>query len=138
MSVTELRASPLMSHLLDALEQGKDIGHYGRLTVAMVARHFVDRDELVRLLLQGEGIDTGEARALVQQVEEHDYSPPSRRQVLEWQEKQDFPICPNPQDPDACNVYRDLTFPESVYEDIEEYRQQRFAASDPGETLRHE
>jgi hypothetical protein len=126
----------MMSHLLDALEDGKDIGHYGRLTFAMVARFFVSRDELVSLLLKGRGIDEGGAKALVQQVEEYDYSPPTRQQVLEWQQHQDFPICPTPEDPDACNVYRELTFPESVYKDIEEYREQKFetsSASPPSE-----
>ena len=50
MSVKDLRRSPMMCHLLDALEEGKDIGEYGRLTVAMVAHHFVEPDELVKLL----------------------------------------------------------------------------------------
>jgi hypothetical protein len=39
----------MMAHLLDALEAGTDIGHYGRLTFAMVARHFMSEDMLVRL-----------------------------------------------------------------------------------------
>ena len=45
-----LRDSPMMAHLLDALEKGTDVGHYGRLTFAMVARHFLDEEELVGLL----------------------------------------------------------------------------------------
>ena len=48
-------------------------------------------------------------------------NPPKRERVLEWQERQDFPICPNPDEPDACNVYKDLQFPEHVYEHISEY-----------------
>jgi hypothetical protein len=36
MPVEDLRQSEMMSHLLDALEKGEDIGHYGRLTFAMV------------------------------------------------------------------------------------------------------
>jgi hypothetical protein len=36
----ELKASPMMAHLLEALERGEDISHYGRLIFAMVARHF--------------------------------------------------------------------------------------------------
>src|SRR3712207_8804213 len=39
MAVDDLRRSPMMSHLLDALDRGEDIGHYGRLTFAMVAHH---------------------------------------------------------------------------------------------------
>jgi hypothetical protein len=31
-----LRDSPMMAHLLDALEAGQDVGHYGRLTFVMV------------------------------------------------------------------------------------------------------
>jgi len=60
-------------------------------------------------------------RALVLQVRTRDYNPPRRERILEWQAQQDFPICPNPRDPGACNVYRDLQFPEDVYEDIQEF-----------------
>jgi hypothetical protein len=44
---------------------------------------------------------------------------------LEWQKEQEFPICPNPDDPDACNVYRDLEFPDSVYQHITDYHEQK-------------
>jgi len=118
----------MMSHLLDALEQGKDIGQYGRLTFAMVAHHFVESEELVKLLLKGKGIDDHGARALVQQVESRDYNPPKRERILEWQAQQDFPICPNPDDPDSCNVYQELELPQEVFKHIEEYREQQFAA----------
>ena len=125
MPVDVLRRSPMMSHLLDALERGEDIGHYGRLTFAMVARHFMDTEDLVRLLTQGGDTDERKARALVKQVEDHDYNPPRRERILEWQAKQEFPICPNPDDPDACNVYKELDLPERVFEHIEEYREQQ-------------
>ncbi|MCY1031107.1 hypothetical protein OV207_06535 [Corallococcus sp. BB11-1] len=42
MAIDDLRANGMMSHLLTSLEAGEDIGHYGRLLFAMVARHFVD------------------------------------------------------------------------------------------------
>lgn len=125
MPVDDLRRSPMMSHLLDALERGEDIGHYGRLTFAMVARHFMDTEDLVRLLSHGGDTDERKARALVKQVEDHDYNPPRRERILEWQAKQEFPICPNPDDPDACNVYKELDLPERVFEHIEEYREQQ-------------
>ena len=128
MAVEDLRQSPMMSHLLDALERGEDIGHYGRLTFAMVAHRFVDRDELVALLAQGGDTDEAKAKALVAQVEERNYNPPSRRRILEWQAQQDFPICPDPDDPNSCNVYRELQMPQDVLEDIEEYREQQFDA----------
>src|SRR5689334_7790704 len=69
----DLRDSPMMEHLLDALEDGTDIGHYGRLTFAMVARHFLDEDELVRLLGSQPGEDETSARALLLQVQGRDY-----------------------------------------------------------------
>jgi hypothetical protein len=37
----------------------------------------------------------------------------------------DFPICPDPDDPDACNPYAELQFPDEVYEGIREYREER-------------
>lgn len=125
MAVEDLRRSPMMSHLLDALKRHEDIGHYGRLTFVMVARHFVDDQELVTLLTQDRDIDETRARALIQQVEERDYNPPRRERILEWQDKQDFPIIPDPEDPDAGNVYRDLQFPDRIFEHIEEYREQK-------------
>ena len=130
MALNDLRKSPMMSHLLDALEQGKDIGHYGRLTFAMVAHHFVDKQELVDLLTKGKGIEEGDAKALVQQVEERDYNPPRRERILEWQAKQDFPICPDPDNPSACNVYQELELPEKVFAHIGEYREQQFEADE--------
>jgi hypothetical protein len=119
----ELRKSPMMVHLLDALQAGQDIGHYGRLVVAMVGHHFLDEDELVHLLENN--LEEDQARALVLQVNERDYNPPSRGRILEWQGQQDFPICPDPEDPRACNVYRELTFPDGVYEDIQEFYEAR-------------
>jgi hypothetical protein len=128
MAVEDLRQSPMMNHLLDALDNGEDIGHYGRLVFAMVGRHFVSSDELVELLTKDRDAEEGDIRAMVRQVEEKGYSPPRREKILQWQEQQDFDICPNPDDPDACNVYNELTFPDELYEDIQEYREERQAA----------
>jgi hypothetical protein len=33
MPVRDLRQSPMMAHMLDALDNGEDIGHYGRLVL---------------------------------------------------------------------------------------------------------
>ncbi len=116
-----LRDSPMMAHLLDALEAGTDIGHFGRLTFAMIARHFMDEDELVGLLAKQPEQDEESVRALVLQVQARDYNPPKRERILEWQSQQDFPICPTPDDPRSCNVYRELQFPDEVYEQINEF-----------------
>ena len=125
MAVEELRKNYMMAHLLDALDQKKDIGHYGRLVFAMVARHFLSEDELIGYLTKDSDFNETEARSLYQQVQGKDYNPPKRERVLQWQEQQEFPICPNPDDPDACNVYKDLQFPDHVYEHISEYYQHK-------------
>ena len=125
MPVEDLRQSPMMGHMLDALDDGEDIGHYGRLVFAMIGRHFVSNDELVELLTKDQDADEQEIRALVQQVEDKGYSPPRREKILEFQDQQDFPICPNPDDPDACNPYAELQFPDEVYESIQEYQEKR-------------
>jgi hypothetical protein len=125
MGFEELRKNGMMAHLLDSLDAGKNIGHYGRLVFAMVARHFVDDEELVAKLQKDPDCHEDQARALVEQVKGRDYSPPRREKVLEFQSQQEFPICPNPEDPDACNVYKDLQFPEHVYAHISEYREQK-------------
>jgi hypothetical protein len=123
--VEDLRQSPMMGHMLDALGDGEDIGHYGRLVFTMIGRHFVSNDELVELLTKDHDTDEQEMRALVQQVEEKGYSPPRREKILEYQSQQDFPICPDPDDPDACNPYAELQFPDEVYESIQEYQEKR-------------
>ena len=125
MPVEDLRKSPMINHLLDALDRGEDIGHYGRLTFAMVAHYFLEGDELVEWLSKDSDTDEQQARTLAQQVEERGYNPPRRDRILEWQGQQDFPICPNPDDPDACNVYNELQFPDEVYQDIQEYQEKR-------------
>jgi hypothetical protein len=128
MSAAELRENGMMAHLIDALSQGKDIGHYGRLVFVMVARHFLSESELFNQLKLDASLDEEKARALIEQVVSKAYSPPSREKVLEFQKQQQFPICPNSKDPDACNVYRDLKFPAQVYENITEYHEEKAEA----------
>lgn len=124
----QLRKSPMMAHLLDALEAGQDVGHFGRLTFAIVARHFLDEEELVQLLASQPEQDERAARALLLQVGERDYNPPKRERILEWQTRQEFPICPNLDDPSGCNVYSDLQFPDEIYENIAEFNEERAEA----------
>lgn len=121
----ELQDSPMMAHLLEALEAGTDVGHYGRLTFAMVARHFLPEDDMIRLLAAQPDQDEEQARTLLLQVKARDYNPPKRERILEWQAQQEFPICPDPDNPAACNVYRDLKFPDEVYEHIQEYYEEQ-------------
>ncbi len=128
MGVEELRKDGMMAHLLDSLEAGKDIGHYGRLTFVMVARQYMEGDELVEYLIKDPDCDEVKAQALVQQVEARGYNPPKRERVLEWNEKQEFPICPDANDPDACNIYRNLELPHETYEKIEQYHEQKVEA----------
>ncbi|MFL5357498.1 hypothetical protein [Archangium sp.] len=120
-----LRKNGMMAHLLDSLDAGQDIGHFGRLVFAMVARYFMDDEELRQTLMQDPACDERQAVSLVEQVKGRDYSPPRREKVLQFQAQQEFPLCPNAEDPDACNVYKDLQFPESVYEHITDYREQK-------------
>ena len=129
MAVSDLRKNGMMAHLLDALDAGKDIGHYGRLVFAMVGRHFLSESELVKWLSKDKSIDEAQARMLAAQVNSRDYNPPKREKILEFLTQQKFPICPDAEDPDACNVYKDLQFPQSVYAHINEYYQQKAQAS---------
>ncbi|HEY2975783.1 MAG TPA: hypothetical protein VGJ48_24935 [Pyrinomonadaceae bacterium] len=128
MSVAELRQNGMMAHLMDALSRREDIGHYGRLVFVMVARHFLSEDQLFEQLQLDPNLDEEKARALIEQVVTKGYSPPSREKVLEFQKQQQFTICPNPKDPDACNVYKDLKFPPEVYESITEYHEEKAEA----------
>ena len=121
----ELRKDSMMAHLLDSLGAGKDIGHYGRLTFAMVARHFLSHDEVLSWLTKDSDFDEEKAEAMLAQVESSGYNPPKRDRILGWQKEQEFPIMPDPSDPDCGNLYRTLKFPDAVYKHIEEYREQK-------------
>lgn len=125
MALEDLRSSDMMSHILEALDKGKDIGHYGRLTFTIIAQYFADQEEVIRYLQKDKDFSEEEARSLYQQVTRKGYSPPSRDSILEWQAKQEFVICPNSENPDACNVYQDLTFPKEVYESISHYHEEK-------------
>ena len=119
----ELRKDSMMAHLLDSLEQGKDIGHYGRLVFAMVARHFMPHEEVLAWMMKDKDVDEEKATLMLTQVEGRDYNPPRRDKILEYQTKQDFPILPNPEDPDCGNLYRNLKFPDEIYEHIGHYQE---------------
>jgi hypothetical protein len=125
-----LRKNAMMRHLMGALLRGEDIGHYGRLVFAMVCRHFMDDDELVRFLSKNPNFSEVQAKALVHQVRSRGYNPPRREKILQWQKEQDFPICPGGDDPDACNIYRNLEFPDNVYEKIGEYHEDKVRAEE--------
>jgi hypothetical protein len=126
----ELRKDSMMAHLLDSLKAGRNIGHYGRLVFAMVARHFISDQELVQWLTRDPDFQEPEAVNLVRQVKGRDYNPPKRERIVEWQAQQDFPIIPNLDDPDSGNLYRNLKFPDSIYENIEEYQEKKAAAEE--------
>ena len=127
MALKDLEQNEMMKHLLSALNAHQDIGHYGRLVFAMVGRHFVSEEELIKHLKKNPNFDEVKARALVEQVRSRGYSPPRRERILQWQKEQEFPICPG-NDPDGCNVYRNLTFPDGVYERIQEYHEEKARA----------
>lgn len=127
---TELRKDSMMAHLLDSLADGKDIGHYGRLVFAMVARHFMPHDEVLGWLTRDKDFGDEQARLMLHQVEGRDYSPPKRERILEWQAKQDFPILPSPEDPDCGNLYRNLKFPEEIYSHISKYQEKKMESSE--------
>jgi hypothetical protein len=117
----DLQDSAMMARLLDALQKRTDIGHYGRLVFTMVARYFLAEEKMIDLLAKQPGMDEDDAEELLAEVKGHDYNPPKRGKILEWQKQQDFPICPDADDPDSCNVYEELQFPDEVYERIGEY-----------------
>lgn len=127
--IIELRKDSMMAHLLDSLESGKDIGHYGRLVFTMVARHFLTHNEVAEWLTRDRDFSEEQANQMLQQVEAHGYNPPRRDRILEWQQEQAFPILPNPEDPDCGNLYRKLKFPDEVYHHIGDYQQQKSEAA---------
>ncbi|SEC15774.1 hypothetical protein [Terriglobus roseus] len=118
----ELRKDPMMATLLDALVEGNDVGHYGRLVFAMVARHFLPHDEVLAWLTKDPDFTEAQARAMLQQVEGRDYTPPKRERLIQWQAEQEFQFI-DAADPDSGNLYRNLKFPNEIYEHIEHYQE---------------
>jgi hypothetical protein len=124
----ELRKDSMMAHLLDSLAAGKDIGHYGRLVFAMVARHFMPHDDVIAWMMKDRDVDEQKARLMLRQVEGKDYNPPRREKILAYQAQQEFPIVPFPDDPDCGNLYRNLKFPDEVYEHIGHYQEAKMGS----------
>ena len=120
----------MMAHLLDSLEAGTDIGHYGRLVFAMVARHFLTHEEVLDWMTKDKDDDREKALLMLRQVEGKDYTPPKRDKILYYQSQQDFAILPFPDDPDCGNIYRNLKFPDAIYKHIGHYQE---AKSEAGE-----
>src|ERR1700761_2783591 len=127
----ELRKDSMMAHLLDSLAAGKDIGHYGRLVFAMVARHFMPHQDVLAWLTRDPDFAEADAMTMLRQVEGRDYNPPRRDRLLEWQAEQEFPILPYPDDPDCGNLYRNLKFPDAIYDHISHYQEQKAASESP-------
>ena len=127
---TDMRDSKMMARLLDALEEGTDIGHYGHLVFVMVARFFLKDDEIVALLMKQPDMEEEEARSMLLQVKAHDYNPPRRNRILQWQAHQDFQICEETDDPNGCNVYRELKFPDHIYNNIEDFWEEQVESED--------
>jgi hypothetical protein len=127
--IQELRKDAMMTHLLDSLAAGKDIGHYGRLVFAMVASRFLPEREVIDWLAKDPDCPREKASAMLRQVEGRDYNPPRRERILQWQAEQDFPIVPDPTDPDCGNVYKSLKFTHQVYDHIENYQMEKAEAS---------
>jgi hypothetical protein len=128
-ALESLRSNAMMRRLLEALERGEDIGHYGRFVFVIVSRYFLD-EETIADLVTSDSFPRERAKAMIDQAKQRDYSPPTRETILEWQAEQRFQIIPNPLDPDAGNVYKDLRFPPNVYEHIEEYHEAKIKASE--------
>jgi hypothetical protein len=126
--IEALREDSMMAHLLDALDRGEDIGHYGRLVFAMVGRHFLTDDEVLAELTKDKDFSEDEARQMLMQVEGRDYNPPRRDRILEWQAEQEFPIIPNADDPDCGNVYKSLRFSKATYNHIGHYQEEKAAS----------
>ncbi len=110
-----------MAHLIGALDRGQDIGHYGRLVFVMVGRFFLSDQELLDYMTKDKDCDEEKAREIIRQVEAKGYYPPKRERVIEWMNQQDFPICEDAENPNSCNIYKEVNFPPEVYEKISSY-----------------
>jgi len=116
MAIEALRKNPMMAHLLDALDAGKDIEKYGRLVFTKVARQFLSMEEVIEWLQKNPNFSEEEARALYFQVGDDKFLPPTLHEIRDWQRHQNFPICPDLDDPKECDPYQNLHFPDGIYQ----------------------
>src|SRR5688572_22861999 len=77
----DLRDSPTMARLLEALEKGADIGHNGQFVFVTAARHFMDEEKIITLLSRQPDMDEHKARAFLYHVAERGYNPPRRERI---------------------------------------------------------
>ena len=89
---------------------------------------FLPHDEVLAWMTKDADFGEEDARLMLVQVEGRDYSPPRRDRILQWQSEQEFPILPNVDDPDCGNLYRNLNFPDAIYQHIGHYREQKAEA----------
>ena len=94
MPIQDLQQDEMMVHLMEALENKQDIGHYGRLVFAMTARHFFSDEEVFDWLKKDPDCDDAKARSILVQVEQRGYNPPRRDRVLDWINSKAFPFVP--------------------------------------------
>jgi hypothetical protein len=113
-----LKKSSIMAHLLRALKRRENIGYYGMLVFAATARFFLSEKKVVRLLSRQPGVGREDIRDIVLQIKERRLPPPSLERIFMWQELQDFSVCPDYTDIDACDLYRQLQFPEGVRDNV--------------------
>jgi len=113
-----LRKDEMMGYLLDSLAMGKDIGPYGKLVFTIIARYFLAEGVLISYLTKDPSINEEEAHLLFEQVKAHHHSPPTRDKILEWQHHQEFPIIVDQDKHDLGNVFKSLTFPDSVHQHL--------------------
>jgi hypothetical protein len=128
----DLRESPMMASLWDDLKIGVDVGHFGRLLFCIVARHFMQEDEIIKLLSNGDNMVPEDAQAMLLNVNERNYNPPRPAVIRKWQERQGYKIIPVEHQHDLAygNLYSELRFPREIYEQVGEFYKQ--AAKDVG------
>ena len=80
------------------------------------------------MLAEAQDAEAGEVREMVRQVGEKGYSPPGREKILESHVRQDFTVCPSPDDCDSC---AELRCPDEGYESAPGYGKVK-ARRDPG------
>lgn len=112
----DMRASAMMDRLWTDLSKGTDVGHYGRLVFCMIARHFLDEKEIIKLL--GKSVPTEEAAAMLVEVNRTNYSPPRPAKIRQWQKNQQYKIIPEDKDQSWGNVYTELQLPQEIYENV--------------------
>ena len=123
-SLDDLKRNPMMRRIIQTMESGQDVGHYGRFIFTVVASYFIGEKEITDLLKrQPEIEDSEEALGFYLQVASARYVMPTSARIRAWdksEEQKNFPLIIQG-DRNSGNLYREIPLPQQALVSVRSY-----------------